>query len=104
MPSRYDRQSDARLRTRAKLTRELGQASVEDNFVFYYQPKVAMETGAIIGAGALIRWEHPVFGLQPPDRFIPSWKKSALFSISAHGLCASRYPLHADSTRTVRPR
>jgi PAS domain S-box-containing protein/diguanylate cyclase (GGDEF)-like protein len=78
MPSRYDRQSDARLRSRAKLTRELQQASVEDNFVFYYQPKVTMETGAIIGAEALIRWEHPVFGLQPPDRFIPIAEETGL--------------------------
>jgi diguanylate cyclase (GGDEF)-like protein len=78
MPSRYDRQSDARLRSRAKLTRELREASVEDDFVLYYQPKVAMETGAIIGVEALLRWEHPVFGLQPPERFIPIAEETGL--------------------------
>jgi EAL domain-containing protein (putative c-di-GMP-specific phosphodiesterase class I) len=39
-------------------------------FVLYYQPKVNA-TGDIIGAEALIRWDSPVFGRVPPNRFIP---------------------------------
>ena len=37
----------------------------------YYQPKFAIQTGAIIGAEALVRWIHPVRGLVPPIEFIP---------------------------------
>ena len=37
----------------------------------HYQPKMNLETGAIIGVEALIRWHHPQRGLVPPAQFIP---------------------------------
>jgi len=40
-------------------------------FVLYYQPKVNMSNGEVIGAEALIRWQHPVRGLVPPLNFLP---------------------------------
>ncbi len=46
---------------------ELVRALDHDEFVVYYQPQVRMEDGAIIGAEALLRWEHPQRGVIGPD-------------------------------------
>jgi PAS domain S-box-containing protein/diguanylate cyclase (GGDEF)-like protein len=77
-PRGFDHKSELRLRNRARLTSELQQAVFDDGFVMYYQPKVMLETGQIIGAEALIRWQHPVFGMQPPDLFIPIAEETGL--------------------------
>ena len=47
------------------------QALDDREFVLYYQPKVNMRTGVVIGAEALIRWQHPEQGLLPPAAFLP---------------------------------
>ena len=47
------------------------EAIKNDEFVLFYQPKVSFHTGKVVGAEALIRWNHPEFGLIPPLRFIP---------------------------------
>ena len=49
-------------------------------YVLYYQPKVDMRRGEVIGLEALIRWQHPERGLLPPDKFLPLIENSA-FSV-----------------------
>ncbi len=44
----------------------------EDEFELYFQPKVNMRSGEVIGAEALIRWNHPQRGLLPPHDFLPA--------------------------------
>ena len=50
---------------------ELTQAIARDEFVLHFQPQVCARSGAIVGAEALIRWQHPERGLLAPDEFIP---------------------------------
>jgi diguanylate cyclase (GGDEF)-like protein/PAS domain S-box-containing protein len=47
-------------------------------FRLYYQPKVNMRTGEVVGAEALIRWQHPDRGLLPPAEFLPMIQDSEL--------------------------
>jgi len=47
-------------------------------FVLYYQPKVNMSTGKVVGVEALIRWQHPVRGLVPPLDFLPLIEKHVI--------------------------
>ena len=56
---------------RQSLEGSLRNAVAGQEFVLHYQPKMNLETGAIIGAEALIRWRHPERGLVPPAQFVP---------------------------------
>ncbi|MDO9242725.1 MAG: EAL domain-containing protein, partial [Rhodocyclaceae bacterium] len=62
-----DRQTEVEHSARARIEAALTQ----NEFVLYYQPKVDMSNGAVFGAEALIRWQHPQDGLIPPGRFMP---------------------------------
>ncbi len=59
-------------RTRLELIERLrGVAMVEHELTMAYQPIVELATGTVVGAEALIRWNHPELGLLMPDTFIP---------------------------------
>jgi EAL domain-containing protein (putative c-di-GMP-specific phosphodiesterase class I) len=54
------------------------QALVASELLLYYQPKVNMRTGKVVGAEALIRWQHPERGLLLPGVFLPDLENHAL--------------------------
>ncbi len=56
---------------RLEIERSLHHAFEREEFVLHYQPMTNLLTGSIVGAEALIRWNHPERGLMPPDDFIP---------------------------------
>jgi len=67
----FDPEHDRTIRTRYKNLERMRQALANGEFVLYYQPKINMRTGELIGAEALIRWQHPEEGLIPPLEFLP---------------------------------
>jgi diguanylate cyclase (GGDEF)-like protein len=54
-----------------RMEAELYRAVERDELILYYQPKINLVTGNILGMEALVRWQHPRLGFIPPDDFIP---------------------------------
>lgn len=57
---------------------DINQAFDNNEFCFYLQPKCNVETGAIVGAEALVRWNHPEYGLVSPGEFIPLLERESM--------------------------
>ena len=66
----YDPEMQASALERLTLASDLQRAVERDEFVLRYQPLVELATGRIAGVEALVRWQHPLRGLLPPDDFI----------------------------------
>ncbi|KIE21365.1 diguanylate phosphodiesterase [Vibrio sinaloensis] len=56
----------------------LHRAIKNDELVVHFQPKINLDTGATVGAEALVRWQHPSLGLLPPVSFLEVAEKSDL--------------------------
>jgi len=63
---------------RSLLEKHLRKAIEHNEFHLVYQPQINLQTGNIIGVEALIRWNNPVLGFVPPDKFIPIAEESHL--------------------------
>ncbi|NIA57296.1 EAL domain-containing protein [Massilia sp. TW-1] len=59
------------LKQRLELRQDVFSALDRRQFVLFYQPQVSAANGAVVGAEALLRWEHPRLGLLAPDLFLP---------------------------------
>jgi diguanylate cyclase (GGDEF)-like protein len=69
-----DPNSPARLGTVTALREALDHNQLE----LHYQPKVSLDDGTVVGVEALVRWQHPVRGLVPPDEFVPLAERTGL--------------------------
>jgi diguanylate cyclase (GGDEF)-like protein/PAS domain S-box-containing protein len=67
----FDTEQDRSLRGRREELKRIGRALARNEFELYYQPKVNMRSGVVIGLEALIRWRHPEQGLVLPGAFLP---------------------------------
>ena len=65
----FDQTMETRLKSRSSLEQELQAAVTKGQFVLYFQPQCKKD-GSVVGAEALIRWNHPEKGLLFPDTFI----------------------------------
>ncbi|MCF2970860.1 EAL domain-containing protein [Synechococcus sp. Nb3U1] len=63
---------------RLSLEGDLRQAIEQGQLLLHYQPRIDLETGRILAAEALIRWQHPQLGMVSPARFIPIAEETGL--------------------------
>jgi len=68
----FDADQDRSVRGHHESLQGIRRALTAHEFVLHYQPKVNMRTGTVIGAEALIRWQHPQRGLLQPAVFLPA--------------------------------
>ena len=67
----YTRDLTSQASERIALEQELRRALERNELSLSYQPKISLLTNQLVGAEALIRWSHPIFGEVPPEHFIP---------------------------------
>jgi diguanylate cyclase (GGDEF)-like protein/PAS domain S-box-containing protein len=74
----FDVAHDAAVSTQREGLQHIRTAFDQGEFVLHYQPKVNMRSGEVVGAEALIRWQHPQRGLLNPIAFLPSIENDTL--------------------------
>ncbi|MEO8751164.1 MAG: EAL domain-containing protein [Casimicrobiaceae bacterium] len=74
----YSPRMTERVAENLTLESKLRLALENEEFVLHYQPKVDLQTRAIVGVEALIRWQSPELGLVPPMKFIPLLEETGL--------------------------
>ena len=74
----YSRTMNAEAFQKLALESNLRKALERDELILYYQPLVNVASGAVVGAEALIRWQHPDMGMVSPLQFIPLAEETGL--------------------------
>lgn len=74
--SEYTEEMDKTMNQEKEITLYMNQALSEEQFQVYFQPKYNLISEKMIGAEALVRWQHPVKGLLSPAEFIPLFEKN----------------------------
>ncbi len=67
-----------RAQTRLALENDMRRAVSREEFSLHFQPQFNLATGQLVGAEALLRWQHPERGMIPPDQFIPIAEETGL--------------------------
>ena len=74
----YTSALNSRLEQREELEVGLRHALVRRELLLHYQPRIDLSSGRLIGFEALMRWQHPRYGLLSPERFLPILEGSGL--------------------------
>jgi diguanylate cyclase (GGDEF)-like protein/PAS domain S-box-containing protein len=75
------------LKQRLELRQDVFSALDRRQFVLFYQPQVSAANGAVVGAEALLRWEHPRLGILAPDLFLPMLEGSPAITAVGAWVC-----------------
>ncbi|MDE5456957.1 EAL domain-containing protein [Bradyrhizobium sp. CSA112] len=76
----FEADMEAEVRARRSLEMDLRQALVNGGFEVYYQPCLSLQTNAITGCEALVRWRHPQRGMISPAEFVPLAEDTGLIN------------------------
>jgi diguanylate cyclase (GGDEF)-like protein/PAS domain S-box-containing protein len=102
----YSADMSSRAFERLTLESNLRRALEHREFRLYYQPLVDVTTGAIVGVEALLRWQHPEFGLVMPNDFIPLLEETGLIVPTGEWVldtaCAQLAAWHAQGWPRLR--
>lgn len=77
----FTKELSTRIADQVALENRLHKAVQQQEFVLMYQPKVSLKTGKIVGAEALVRWQHPENGTILPNVFIPTAEDTGLVKV-----------------------
>lgn len=72
----YNQEVSTQSTRQLKIQSDLDSGAFQNQLVLHYQPQIELSTGHVLGAEALVRWQHPELGLIPPDEFIPIAERS----------------------------
>ncbi|QHV01051.1 diguanylate cyclase domain-containing protein [Synechocystis sp. CACIAM 05] len=102
----YRPQDSAPMLDRLTLESDLRQALTNQEFVLYFQPQVALDTGKLLGVEALVRWQHPRLGQVAPDVFIPLAEELGLINHLGQWVletaCATHQHFFRETGRRLR--
>jgi len=85
----YSSALNTKLEQREELEAGLRHALVRNEFTLHYQPRIDLASNRLIGLEALLRWQHPRFGLLPPARFLPILESSGLIHSAGEWVIAT---------------
>ena len=85
----YSSALNTKLAQREELETGLRHALVRNEFALHYQPRIDLTTDRLIGLEALLRWQHPRFGLLLPARFLPILESSGLIHSAGEWVIAT---------------
>jgi diguanylate cyclase (GGDEF)-like protein/PAS domain S-box-containing protein len=89
-----------RLALLPQLREAIDSPTATNHLVLHYQPKIDLNTSGLVGAEALVRWQHPQHGLIGPDRFVPLAEQTAMArSLSQWVLETALRQVHVWATR-----
>ncbi|MFK5892634.1 MAG: EAL domain-containing protein [Pseudomonadota bacterium] len=74
----FNVEMEHQIHSRYKQKKGIIHALKNDEFILYFQPQVNLQTGTVIGAEALLRWQHPEHGVLSPNDFLPTVEQTVL--------------------------
>lgn len=100
----FNQKMAERVAEKLMLENRLHKALERDEFLLHYQPKLDLETGEIVGAEALIRWQSPDLGLVQPAHFIPLLEETGMIlEVGAWALRRAAHDYAALAARGFKP-